>query len=451
MTDTIVALATPPGSSGLAVVRLSGSNAFKIGDKCFFGKIKLKNAASHTIHFGKFYDGEILIDTVTALVFCEPHSSTGENVVEFCCHGGVLLYNQIIETLIKNGARQAQPGEFTKRAFLNGKLDLTQVEAVADLISATSLVGSHTSARQLLGGFTEMLSRLRQNLLDSASLLELELDFADEDIDFINKDALKEKILQTKSRCDELAAAFKRSEILRSGFFVGIAGFPNSGKSTLFNALLQRERAIVSEKPGTTRDYLEERIILDGTKIHIIDTAGIRSTQDEIEIEGIRLADSALRQSNLIIVLNDASVSLNHSDNLYRMLAEQYPDTEMLLVHNKIDLIDQNSLENFEQNASCISAKKKLGIDKLKAKISEIVSPNIERINDVLINQRHAQLLRQASDDLQSALNAIESGMDNEIIAIDIRSAIRHFGEITGEVSSEDILNNIFSRFCVGK
>jgi tRNA modification GTPase len=233
------------------------------------------------------------------LVFCEPHSSTGENVVEFCCHGGVLLYNQIIETLIKNGARQAQPGEFTKRAFLNGKLDLTQVEAVADLISATSLVGSHTSARQLLGGFTEMLSRLRQNLLDSASLLELELDFADEDIDFFNKDALRKKFSKPRAGAmNWLLLSSARKYCARA--FSWESPVFRIRQIHAFNALLQRERAIVSEKPGTTRDT-SKNALYDGTKIHIIDTAGIRSTQDEIEIEGIRLADSALRQSNLIM------------------------------------------------------------------------------------------------------------------------------------------------------
>lgn len=449
MTDTIIALATPPGISGLSVIRLSGSDAITIADSCFVGKKHLTEVSTHTIHYGNLVNKDVLIDTVTASVFIEPHSYTGENSVEISCHGSPIVIQEILSLFISHGARSAQPGEFTKRAFLNGKLNLMQVESVADIIHSNSIKGALTAARQLAGNFNQRLTELRQKLLDIASLLELELDFADEDIDLIEKERIINQVDESIRYCKDLSASYKSSEILRSGYFIGIAGYPNSGKSTLFNALLQKTRAIVSHIPGTTRDYIEETLFLDGLSVKIIDTAGIRETDDVIEIEGIRLVESVLEQSNMIIILNDISISQENSDNLKQQISVKYPESEVILVHNKID---NGKIETTnKESIFYISAKKLTGIDELKTFITEKAKQSTERVKDILINQRHVTLLNQVDAELNSAIIAINSGLDNTAVAIDIRRATKAIGEITGEIWSEDVLNNIFSRFCIGK
>jgi len=448
MPDTITALATAPGTAGISVVRISGPESIKIADKCFLGKVKLSESGTHTIHYGKFVADNKTIDTVTTSLFISPNSYTGEDVVEISCHGSMLVVDEIINALIKEGARHAGPGEFTRRAFINGKLDLMQVEAVADIIHSQSVQGMQTSARQIAGEFKNRLSELRQLLIDAASLLELELDFAEEDIEFLNTQQIIDRISEVREYCSQLASSFKSSEILRSGFFVGIAGYPNSGKSTLFNALLQRSRAIVSEVPGTTRDYLEETIIIDGIAIKIIDTAGLRDTEDIIEIEGIKMVESVLEQSNLILVLNDLSISESNSDVLRRQIREKFPDHETLLIHNKTDKAT-GDLSN--STSVRISAKLGTGLDELRNIISQKAKESTERVQDILVNQRHAVLLNKVVSELESAIDACRQGLDNTAVSIDIRRATKTLGEITGEIWSEDILNNIFSRFCIGK
>ena len=449
MSDTITALATPPGTAGLAVIRLSGDDSFLIADKCFSGKKALTESLSHTAHFGKFYFNNKLIDTVVALIFKKPASFTGENVVEFSCHGGMLVVEEIINALIQSGARYANAGEFTKRAFLNGKLDLMQVEAVADIIHSSSVPGFQTAARQLTGEFTNKLSSLRQSLIDIASLLELELDFADEGLEFIDKSQIQKKVSDVRTFCQDLGASYKSSEILRSGYFVGIAGYPNSGKSTLFNSLLNRQRAIVSHIPGTTRDYLEETLYLDGIAIKLFDTAGIRESDDVIEIEGIKFVESILEQTNLIIILNDISISENNSDSLFEQIQSRYTESKVILVQNKTDIINFTQPDNPDK--FFISAKQHYGLDNLRKFLSISANKSTERLQDILINQRHSILLNTVVDELDNALLSISENMDNVIIAIDIRHAIKEIGELTGEIWSEDILNNIFSRFCIGK
>lgn len=446
--NTITALATPPGIGGIAIVRLSGKDAIAIADKCFTGKNKLIEANSHSVLFGKFFDDKQIIDTVLVSVFKKPLSYTGEDVIEISCHGGYLVAGEIINTLIKHGARLAEPGEFTKRAFLNGKMDLTQVEAVADIIHSSSVQGVHTSARQLSGEFTSRLKEIRRNLVEIAGLLELELDFADEDVELLNKEDIKNKIQSAKNYCNDLAESYKAAEILRSGYFVGIAGYPNAGKSKLFNALLQRNRAIVSEIPGTTRDYLEENLILGGIVIRLIDTAGIRDTEDTIEIEGIKMVHSVLEQSNLILVLNDISISEEHSNKLYYELKDKYPNSLIWLIHNKIDLV-----KNYKEEKNClyISAKRGDGIDGLKTFIEHSAKLNTERVQDILVNQRQSNLLLLASEDLENALSSLKFNMSNEIVAIDIRNSAQKLGELTGESWSEEVLNAVFSQFCIGK
>jgi len=449
LSDTITALATPPGTAGLAVIRISGTNAITIADKCFLGSKKLTDVESNTISFGTFRKSGKVIDTVTASVFRNPKSYTGEDVVEISCHGGMIVVNEIIESLINNGARFAEPGEFTKRAFLNGKLDLMQVEAVADIIHASSTKGALTSARQLTGNLTHRISELRQKLLDTASLLELELDFSEEDVEFLTKQELMQTIAHTRDYCKNLAESYQSSEILRSGYFVGIAGFPNSGKSTLFNSLLQRNRAIVSEIPGTTRDYLEETLFLDDISVRITDTAGLRPTDDTIEIEGIKFVDSVLMNSNLIIVLNDISISDDHSDLLLSSLHEKYTIHDIILIQNKSDKID--NISKRPQDTLCISAKGGKGLDELKELISKKARESADRVSDILVNQRHAVLLNQIVDELETAVASCQNGLDNTLIAVDLRRAINLMGKLSGEIWSEDIINNIFDRFCIGK
>jgi tRNA modification GTPase len=451
MADTIVALATPPGISGIAVIRLSGDDAIDIASSCFKGKIDLRNSPTHRIYYGKIVNNSECIDDVTLSIFRKPNSYTGEDVVEISCHGGMIIYNEIIKKLIHNGARLAQPGEYTKRAFINGKMDLLQAEAVADLINSVSYISEQTSARQLFGEFTKQISKFRKDLIDIASLLEIELDFTDEDVEFVSKTKVKNKVIEIINFAQILIDSYKSAQILRSGYFVAIVGYPNSGKSTLFNTLLKKNRAIVSEIPGTTRDYLEEFIYLDDIPIKLIDTAGLRQTTDIIEIEGIKFVESLLEQSNLILVLNDASISMDNSNNLYNELNKRYTSANTLLIQNKIDKII--NIGNFEktENEIYISAKLGTGIDKLTKVISENAIKSISREQDILLNLRHYAILEKVKKNLEDALKSINDNMGNEFIAIDIRSALNHLGELTGEVYNEEILNNIFSKFCIGK
>ncbi len=449
MAETIAALATPPGVAGLSVIRISGDRAIDIAQKCFLGSRRFNVPEAQRIYFGKFYNDDALIDNVTVSIFLAPNSYTGEDAVEIGCHGGVFVYSQILDTLIEKGCKLAEPGEFTKRAFLNGKMDLTQVEAVADIIHTQSVPGVITAARQLNGKFTERLCQFRQKLLNIASLLELELDFIEEDIVFAKKDDIKEQINETLKFCNDLTTSFIESEILRSGYFVGIAGYPNSGKSTLFNSMLGRQRSITSHIPGTTRDYIEENLVIGGISVRLADTAGLRETGDIIELEGIKMVLNILEQSNMILIINDMSVSISNSEKLVKSLKIEYPGKKILLVQNKIDKVEEFDINDFE--AVYISAKKSIGLDQLKNRIGSEAKKSSERVKDILINQRHSLLLKQAAKELENAIAAIENGFENELIAIDIRRAIKTFGEITGESWNEEILNNIFSKFCIGK
>lgn len=448
MIKTIVALATPPGSSGIAVVRLSGENAFDIADKHFAGKIKLADAASHTIHYGKFHSNNEIVDTLTAAVFKAPHSYTGENVVELSSHGSVIVYEEIISSLISSGAELAKPGEFTQRAFLNGKIDLVQAEAVADLINSVSVFSEHASARQLSGEFTVRLKEFKSALIDVASLLELELDFADEDLEFIPKNNIKSKIESIYDFIQNIIDSYQSAQITRAGFYVSIVGFPNTGKSTLFNSMLNKHRAIVSNIPGTTRDYLEEYLYLNGIPIKLFDTAGLRDSSDIIEIEGIRLVNSIINQSNLICVLNDSTISSDNSDKLFDKLKAEYFNKRIILIQNKIDI---SNIEIRNSHEFLISAKYEKGLEELKQFIEHEARKSTDRINDILLNQRQYLILQDIKSYLMSALSSLDSEMDNSFIAFDIRNAIKKLGELTGEIYSEDILNNIFSKFCIGK
>ncbi|MBM2814024.1 MAG: tRNA modification GTPase MnmE [Ignavibacteria bacterium] len=450
MPGTIVALSTPPGVSGIAVIRISGDDAFTIVDKVFSGKTKLSPAQSHTIHYGTIYDNETPVDTVLASVFHSPNSYTSEDTVEISCHGGYAITGEIIRVLIANGAVAAEAGEFTKRAFLNGKLDLTQAEAVADIIHSESTAGALTAVRQLLGGFKRRLSELRSQLADIAALLELELDFADEDIEITNKSLIIKKIMEAETYCRLLSESYHSAEVLRNGYYIGLAGYPNSGKSTLFNSLLGKIRAIVSPKPGTTRDYIEDSLIIGGIVVRLIDTAGIRNSEDEIEVEGIKLAHSALKQCNMILIVNDCYSDIRQSDMLLMNIKDINPDTKVILLQNKIDKFE-GTFESIVPDEIYISAKTGLGLDLLKEQIKTEAESSSVRINDVLVNQRQARLLGNAADLLHTAGDALNQGVENELVSLDIRNAVDSLGEISGERFSEEVLNNIFGRFCIGK
>jgi len=443
---TIVALATPHGIAGLSVIRFSGDEALNICSKVFFGKINIANAESHRIYYGKIIDNNELIDSVTLSYFKAPNSYTGEDIVEIGCHGGHVVYKRIINILLSHGAFAAEAGEFTKRAFINGKIDLTQAEAVADMIHSVSVAGVNVAARQLEGSFTNKIKIFRKMLLETAGLIELELDFAQEDIELIPRDKIIAKINETKEYCQKLASEYHASQILRNGYYIAIVGFPNSGKSSLFNLFLNQERAIVSEIAGTTRDYLKESIYINGYAINIFDTAGIRDTDDTIEMQGIKLVQSVMQQADLIILLNDANEGLNNSEKLQAELISKFPNTELFLVQNKTDLINQPIDSGYP-----ISCKTGNGIEVLKQSITEIVSNTTSTLSEALINERHSALLQLAANSLDSAIDAINQDFDNEIIAIEIKSAVDKLGQITGENYSEEVINTVFSAFCIGK
>lgn len=446
MNKTIAAVATPPGVGGLSIIRISGDKAFDILNSIFIYSKEIDYSKGGRIYYGKILYKELLIDSVTASIFVAPKSYTGENTVEIGCHGNSILASKIVDIVVEQGAFYAEPGEFTKRAFLNGKLDLTQAEGVADLIHSVSVPGIETAAKQLDGKFTYRLKYMRQQLLDISSLLELELDFADEGLDFVDRSQIINKIIEAKSFCGELIDSYQASEICRSGYYVGITGYPNSGKSTLFNTLLGRHRAIVSELAGTTRDYLEESLYIKGLKLIIADTAGIRDTNDTIEIEGIRLVESVIERANLILVLNDSQLSSDYSNTLANSIKQKYQNKDVAIVQNKTDLSFYTS-----ENELCISAKSGEGVDILNNYIYEKAISSISSLSDILINTRHRQLLTSAYETLDTAKESLEIGLENELVAVDLRNATKILGELTGETWNEEVLANIFSRFCIGK
>lgn len=448
---TIVAQATAIGISGLAVIRVSGPQSFEIVSKVFNGNKKISEVNSHTILYGNFIDNENIIDDVTISIFKSPHSYTGEDVIEIGCHGGKVITLKIIDTLICNGCVLAGPGEFTQRAFVNGRIDLVQAEAVVDLIHSTSLTGAITASRQLRGGFTKHLNKLYDNLVKIASLLELELDFAEDAIDIANKDEINNTLLETKLLCSKLIASYKSATILRDGFYVAIVGLPNSGKSTLFNALLNKTRAIVSDIPGTTRDYIEDGMLINNVAIKLIDTAGLRKTSDYVEAEGIKLVYDKISEANLVVFLRDITENTEQSLKLYNNIKEKYNDQTFLLVNNKSDLIKNSSFHDNNHNCINISAKNPTDIEKLKSVIWDIANNCVDKDEDILLNQRQFILLSNVLQAVNSAIDGLEKNMSNEFIAIDIKNAAENLGAVSGRQWNEEVLNSIFSKFCIGK
>jgi tRNA modification GTPase len=454
--DTIIALATSFGMGAIAVIRLSGEDAIRITDDMFrskFGQKRLQNENSHTIHLGYLIDGERVIDEVLVSIFKGPNSYTGENTVEISCHGSTFIQKEIVDTFIKHGARPAEAGEFTLRAFLNGKLDLSQTEAVADLIHSQSELSKNIALNQLRGGFSDDLQEIKKQLIEFASLIELELDFSEEDVEFADRSQLETLVKNTLEKIEKLSHSFKIGNAIKQGIATTIVGRPNAGKSTLLNALLNEDRAIVTEIAGTTRDTLEETMHINGVLFRFIDTAGLRETTDTVEKIGVERAKEKMLQSQLIIYLFDASQT--EIDSLQSELELLPKGVPHLLVANKIDLISDNqkkSIESFSEEVLQISALKKDSIDQLKQELFEKLELHrLDSSETIITNARHYDGLQRVKSDLDSVLQGLNNGLSGDLLAVDMRQALYHLGSITGEITSDDILGNIFANFCIGK
>ncbi|UGU16830.1 tRNA uridine-5-carboxymethylaminomethyl(34) synthesis GTPase MnmE [Sinomicrobium kalidii] len=457
--DTIIALATPSGAGAIAVLRISGKEAINIVDAKFRsvkGK-KLSGQKSHTIHLGHIVDGAKVLDEVLVSIFKGPHSYTGENVVEISCHGSPYIQREIIQLFLRNGCRMADAGEFTLRAFLNGKLDLSQAEAVADLIASDNEASHQIAIQQMRGGFSGEIEKLRQELLDFASLIELELDFAEEDVEFADRSRFEELLKRIELVLKRLIDSFAVGNVIKNGIPVAIVGAPNVGKSTLLNALLNEERAIVSDIAGTTRDTIEDEMVIEGIGFRFIDTAGIRETEDVIESIGIKKTFEKITQAQVVIYLFDASHFGENSDTIVveiEKIKNKFPQKPLLILANKIDLADTNQIKNSldYENLLLISARENIGTENLKDKLLEFVNTGALRNNETIVtNSRHYDALLKALEEIQKVQHGLQSGLSGDLLAIDIREALYHFGEITGQVTNDELLGNIFANFCIGK
>lgn len=453
-TDTITALATPNGIGAIAVIRLSGPDAINIVNTVFKGK-DLSKQASHTIHFGTIRDGETILDEVLVSLFIMPKSYTKENVVEISTHGSNFIIESIIKLLIKNGARAAKPGEFTLRAFLNGQMDLSQAEAVADLIASNSKSSHQIAIQQMRGGFSSELKHLREQLIHFASMIELELDFGEEDVEFANRDDLKKLIFQINQVLHRLIQSFELGNVIKQGINTVIAGRPNAGKSTLLNALLNEDRALVSEIAGTTRDTIEEVLNINGINFRLIDTAGIREATDTIEALGIEKTMQKISQSAVLVYLFDVLVM---SATEIREDIERLNKTGIafIAVANKIDLSINDRLKEINLaktiNFISISAKEKHHIEELKKLIHDsAIGINLSDNQTLVTNIRHVEALQKTQQSLNRVLENIDHSVTSDFLAIDIKQALYYLGEITGQVTTDDLLDFIFSKFCIGK
>ena len=451
--STIVALATPNGTGAIGIIRLSGPDAIVLANSVFKGK-DLAKQLSHTIHFGHIVDGDGVLDEVLVSLFIAPRSYTRENVVEISCHGSNYIIESIIRLLIKQGAIAAKPGEFTLRAFLNGQLDLSQAEAVADLIASNSKASQQVALQQLRGGFSNELQQLREQLVQFASLVELELDFSEEDVEFANRGQLKQLVVNIDRIVSRLIESFELGNVIKHGVNTVIAGRPNAGKSTLLNALLNEERAIVSHIPGTTRDTIEELLNINGISFRLIDTAGIREATDAIEQIGVERTMEKISQSALLVYVYDAAV-LTEAELQADLQNLQKPGINILVVANKIDLLntEPNSAFNIPQSAFlAVSAKEKQHIDALKQKIFDAtVKYQLTGDETLVTNIRHLEALQKTGAALARVLTGIDNQVTSDFLAMDIKQALHYLGEITGAVTTDDLLDNIFSKFCIGK
>jgi len=447
----IVAPATPPGVSALAVIRLSGKDSIALTQRVFAGK-NLEDQPSHTLHLGVIKDGADPIDEVVVSVFKAPHSFTRENSIEISCHGSPLIVQRIIGVLLRQGAQLAGPGEFTKRAFLNGRFDLAQAEAVADLINAETDNARQAALNQMRGGFSKEIQKLREELIHFASLIELELDFGEEDVEFAKRDDLRKLIMRMQGFLQTLISSFREGNVIKYGIPTVIAGKPNAGKSTLLNLLLNEEKAIVSDIPGTTRDVIEDEMILGGINFRFIDTAGLRDTTDTIEAIGVERTKAQLKKASLVLYLVDLTHT-SRTEIQHELQQIQELTVPVIRIGNKVDKADPALIAELKREGFvCISATKKTNLPQLEeAILSKFNLKQVKQGDVVITNLRHYDNLRQTDEALSRVLQGMDNGVTGDFLAMDVRQALHYLGVITGEISTDDLLENIFSRFCIGK
>jgi tRNA modification GTPase len=448
--DKICAITTASGSGAIAVIRVTGDACFKDVDKVFEGKESIAKAKHKSILYGNMVDGKVVIDDVIISIFHNPHSYTGEDVVEISCHGSIFIQKRIIQLLFEQGIRMAKAGEFTLRAYMNGKMDLAQSEAVADIISSDTRKSHEVAMQQMRGGYSEVIRGLRKELIHFTSLIELELDFSEEDVEFADRKQLDALLHRVKTTVVNLIDSFALGNVLKNGVNVVIAGKPNVGKSSLLNALLKEDKAIVSAIPGTTRDVIEDSIVLDGIRFRFSDTAGIREAQDEIEDIGIRRAYDKISEAQIVLFVSEAK-DIEGIENELTELREQYADISIIGVLNKIDLLDDSSYKKLPKKHLCISAKEGKGIDEIVKYLIDFVEKKEIESDVIVSNERHLQALQQAKISLMGVEDGLKKNIATDLLSIDLKHALHHLGSITGEISVDNILENIFSSFCIGK
>jgi tRNA modification GTPase len=462
--ETICALATGTGGA-IAIIRVSGAQSLSICEKIFFPankNIKVSDQKGYSVLFGEIRSGEEIIDETVVSFFRAPNSYTGEDSIEISCHASRYIINKVLELLIVKGARSALPGEFTQRAVMSGKMDLSQAEAVADIIASSNRASHKVAMNQMRGGFSAEIGKLRSELLNFASLIELELDFGEEDVQFADREKLKAIIIQVKSLADSLADSFRYGNAVKNGIPVVITGKPNSGKSTLLNAILMEEKAIVSEIPGTTRDTIEDTIVIDGLEYRFIDTAGLRETSDVVESMGIKRTYEKINQASVVLFIDeitDDAGSINLRLSAIREIIKA-SGARLVILINKVDMAIPGRLEELKEKIFTeandtllfISAREKRGLDELRLKLKDASLNEKLNSNEVIItNIRHYEAMLLVSESLGRVLSGLENSIPEDIIAIDIRQAIYHLGSITGAITSDEILGNIFKNFCIGK
>ena len=458
-TDNIVAIASPPGLGAISLIRISGNDCINQIDNIFYGfdKKKLTDQESHKLQLGYVKDGDEIIDKVLITVFRNPKSYTGEDLVEISCHGSTYIQEKILQTILNQNCRIADPGEFTLRSFLNGKMDLSEAEAVADLIASNTKASHKLALNQMRGGFKNDINKLREGLVNFASLIELELDFSQEDVEFANINKLNDLVSAIETQLTDLVKSFKIGNVIKNGLPIVIIGKPNSGKSTLLNCLLNEEKAIVSSIPGTTRDFIEDQINISGIKCRFIDTAGIRKTEDKIESLGIKKTYEKIHEAEIILYLIDKSILNNKNVDNYiseiNKIKKDFNQKETIVLINKCDITTKFSGDNlFLFSPIEISAKQGLNIDKLIERISTYMSKLSVDSNDVIVtNSRHLNLLSKTLEEIKKIKLSIKQNIPSDLLSIDIKQASYFLGELTGEISNDELLGNIFSKFCIGK